>query len=545
MKRFLALLVTLLMLCVLGCALCETKDSLTLQQDRLLIPVGEFKKIRYDASKSLEIVGFTFEASDPDGLYVSYTGQAKGLKLGEYTVTITSVKDPSIVAVLPVQVIQPVQQISLSVPETKLCIGQTTTLAYECRPENASVKEATFASSNDDVATIADDGTITAVGRGTATISVTSLDGAARNTIKITVQMLPTDITFQEDEYALALGKALKLKATVLPKGADNKELIWTSSDESIATVSNTGSIKAKAAGTVTITATCKADPSVKASVTLQCVQPIKSIKFDTTSYQLTAGDTLQLSPSYTPADATTSAVTYTSSASNVCTVDKTGLVTAIGGGKSTVTVTSLANSSRKASVTIHVFAPVKGISAYQTHVRVGANEHGFAKVQLLPGNASNKEIYWESSDPSIATVSNNTNRPRIMGYQWGDCELTGTTADGGHTITLNVHVGTPYKALSIETAKKRGGQIIVTLRNHSNISITGVRFAVEGEGVTELLPAEIAPGAVSGEITVELSGKSIAVAGWESSSFLYNNRGEQYNSCLYSDGFYQWHSTK
>ena len=44
---------------------------------------------------------------------------------------------------------------------------------------------------------------------------------------------------------------------------------------------------------------------------------------------------------------------------------------------------------------------------------------------------------------------------------------------------------------------------------------------------------------------TVDLSGKSIAVAGWESSSYLYNNRGEQYNSCLYSDGFYQWHSTK
>ncbi len=541
MKRFLAIFLTLLVLCTLSYAAAEAASGITLEHDTLLVPLGEFKKIRYDASNALKNAGFTFEANDPDGIYVSYTGQVKGLKLGEYTVTITSVKDPSIVVVLPVQVIQPVETITIDVLETTLYIGQTTTLSYECLPSTASVREATFTSSKESVATIDDDGTITAVGRGSTNITVTSLDGGASGRIQITVQVLPTEVSFQQDEYAVTSGQSLKLKATVRPKEADNKELIWTSSDDSIISVGPTGSLKAKAPGTVTITAACKADPSVTASVTVQSVVPIKSIRFDTESYDLFAGDTLQLSPTFAPENATTTAAVYTSSSPNVCTVDKNGLVTAVGSGTAKITLTSMTNSNRKASVTIRVITPLKGVAPYQSHVVVGLNSHAFGRVRTEPLDASNKEIFWQSSDPSIAYPSKHGTRPRIVGLKWGTCVLTGTTAEGNYTVELTVHVGLPYEALAIDTVKRRGGQTIVTVRNLSNIHMTGVRFAVEGAGVSEVLPADIAPGAVSAEIAVPMTGDRIAIAGWESDTGIYNNKGELRPSFLSSDGFYEW----
>lgn len=543
MKKFLSVLLTLLVMLGVGCAAAESAGEITLLVDPLLVPVGEYKNIRYEASPSaLERAGFTFESSDPDMLYVSYIGQVKGLAAGECTVTITSVKDPNVTALLTVQVINPVEQIRVSVEKDELVIGETTQLSYECRPEEASIKEATFKSNKESVATVDENGVITAVGRGTATISVISRDGAARNSVKVTVKALPTEVRFKNSEYTLALGKTIKFAATVRPSNADDKRLIWSSSDESIATVNSSGTVRAHSAGVVTITAACKADPTVSGSVQVNCVQPIQSIKLAEDAFDLLEGETAQLKPAFTPADATVSAIKYTSSNISVCTVDQNGLVTAVGSGTAKVTVSSLENSSRKASATVNVYVPVQGVTAQPEYVTVGVGQHAYGNVKMIPTDATRRTMTWESSDPSVAYVTNNTNRPRIVGSKWGSCELTGTTDEGGFTTRLTVYVGLPYEALAVESAVERDGQLYVTVRNASAMHMTGVRIAVWQAGETELIPVDIAPGAVSPEIPVGLTGIGAAVSGWESDTGWYNNRGEQYHSYRLSSGMYLWY---
>ena len=165
----------------------------------------------------------------------------------------------------------PVSSISLNESKVTLMVGGTSKLTATVLPENASEKSVSWTSSNEGVATVDDNGLITAVAEGSATITCTANDGSGVSaTCTVTVQsstVYVSSITLNATEKDLMIDdEPFQLVATILPSNATNKSVTWTSSNESVATVSSNGLVTAYGEGNTTIT--CKANDGSGVSAT-------------------------------------------------------------------------------------------------------------------------------------------------------------------------------------------------------------------------------------------------------------------------------------
>lgn len=150
----------------------------------------------------------------------------------------------------------PVSGVSLNKTSTALNKGGTDQLTATVSPSNASNKTVSYSSSNTKVATVNSSGKITAVGGGTATITATA--GGKSATCKVTVTVSQTGIAVSgAKDRKVAEGGTLKLTAAKVPADAtDSYPVSWSSSDNSIATVSSNGTVTGVKIGTATVTAT-------------------------------------------------------------------------------------------------------------------------------------------------------------------------------------------------------------------------------------------------------------------------------------------------
>ena len=144
---------------------------------------------------------------------------------------------------------------------TLTAVGETLTLTPQVSPNNASNKSVTYSSNNESVATVSDNGVVTAVSNGIAVITVTTVDGNKTATCTVTVNIpsttVPvTGVSVSPTSKSLKVGETVQLVATVSPQNATNKAVTYVSSKPSVATVSETGLVTAKVAGTTTITVT-------------------------------------------------------------------------------------------------------------------------------------------------------------------------------------------------------------------------------------------------------------------------------------------------
>lgn len=163
-------------------------------------------------------------------------------------------------------------------------------------------------------------------------------------------------VTVSPTSQNLAVGSSAQLTATVSPANATNKTVIWTSSNSKVATVDNSGKVTAVAVGTATITATT-ADGNKTATCTVTVANStvaVTGITINPTTQNLTVGNSAQLTATIFPANATNKNVTWTSSDSNVATIDSNGKVTAVAAGTTTITATT-ADGNKTATCAIIV----------------------------------------------------------------------------------------------------------------------------------------------------------------------------------------------
>lgn len=145
--------------------------------------------------------------------------------------------------------------------------GKTFTLKTKVTVTGKASKKVTYKTSNKKVATVTAKGKITAKKKGRAKIYVISkADKKKKCTITVTVGTPVTKVKLNKKTSKMTVGKKQTLKATVTPKNASNKAVVWKTSDKKIATITSKGVVKAKKAGTVTITAIAKDGSGTKAS---------------------------------------------------------------------------------------------------------------------------------------------------------------------------------------------------------------------------------------------------------------------------------------
>lgn len=226
--------------------------------------------------------------------------------------------------------------------------------------EAASKLNLTWTSSDETVATVDETGLVTAVGAGEADVTVSVADANISSTTHVKVVITPTGVEAPETLSLELNGEATKaLGAKMTPEDATDVKLAYLSSDESVATVDESGNVTAVGVGECTITTTIVADTTAtaedagvdsemlvvpenaKAETKVTVGKAIESITLDSNEGVLSIGNTHTIKATVFPEDATDKAVTWKSSDESIATVDAEGNVTAKGTGNVTITATS------------------------------------------------------------------------------------------------------------------------------------------------------------------------------------------------------------
>jgi uncharacterized repeat protein (TIGR02543 family) len=231
-----------------------------------------------------------------------------------------------------------------------------------------------------------------------------------------------------------------QLTATIAPLNFTDA-VVWTSSNEEVATVSDTGYVEICGVGTAVITVTAG---NVKAACKITVPQLIDWIEFDEDEIELKAGQTYQLKPYISPSDATNKKLKYTSSDTKVAEVSASGLVTAKSEGEAKIRAAATDGSDEYAVcyVTVTGKAKVTGITLDRTSAEVKRGEKLTLNVTVSPSYASNKKVVWKSANTKIATVDANGS---VTAKAPGRTKITVTSSENS-SYQASCTVTVPYK---------------------------------------------------------------------------------------------------
>jgi len=388
----------------------------------------------------------------------------------------TSLDDLVIIADPPAPVT--VTGISLNQNTLTLAIGgSNAVLIATVTPIDATDKRVTWSSSNTAVATVSN-GVVTPMAVGNTVITATTTDGGFSATCAVTVNAAPvavSGVSVAPASLSLTAGGATgSLTATVSPANASNKSVTWSSSNPAVATVSN-GVVTPLTAGTATVSViTADGGFSASCAVTVNPAPiPVSGVSLTPTILNLTAGGaTGTLTATVSPANATNKAVTWSSSNQTVATVNN-GVVTPLAAGTATVTVTTV-DGGKTATCTVNVFnpgeIPVTGVKLSVSTLALSPSATTHLLAQVMPSNAGNRAVTWQSSNPAVASVWWQPTASQIgvvkAGSTIGSCLLTATTVDGGFSAVCTVTVAVPVPAVTLTAGAASapcGNQVLLT----------------------------------------------------------------------------------
>ena len=358
-----------------------------------------------------------------------------------------------------------VESVSLDKTEAVLKEKETVKLNATVLPENADNKNVHFISDNDAVATVDDNGLVTALSSGEAVITVRTEDGKKTAQCKITVEkeiiQLKT-ITITNAPEELEKGAQVQLGIKYIPDNTtQSKSVEWKTSDASVAVVSSTGLVTAKKTGTVTITAVSKADSSIQSKVTIKVLSHITGVTVTGPSGTLYTDTKYKFTAKITPDDTTDNkTVIWSVSDSNIAQIatdgtlsfKKAGTVDVIATVKATLSNTVI----KKLTVTgVKRVINVSSVALDKTTVNLKKGETVKLNATVAPADADNKEVTYTSSNSAVAKVDNTG---LVTALSSGEAVITVTTKDGSKTASCKVTVAKETEPLAITVTSKISG---------------------------------------------------------------------------------------
>ena len=289
-----------------------------------------------------------------------------------------------------------------------------------------------------------------------------------------------TGVSLDKTTANLLEGESTALVATVMPSNATNKNVTWSSSNSSVATVTN-GTVKALKEGTATITVT-----TADGGFTDDClitvekapVISVTGVSLNKNTIDLEIGKYQQLYAAVSPSNATDKSVTWSTSDANIATITN-GNIKGIKEGTATITVTTTDGGFTdtcevkviKPEVVIHV----ESISLNYENVILRLGETLQLEVTFNPSNATNKEIRWSlltdsPDDPMPISFSEDG---LVTAIEYGYVQITATSVDGNKVAVCIIGVEKESKP----TPQKNGcgGNIVSSSVIISTLSILGI----------------------------------------------------------------------
>ncbi|MBP2690614.1 MAG: Ig-like domain-containing protein [Muribaculaceae bacterium] len=384
-------------------------EAVSVSPATLKLYAGESSTLSATISPAdVELPTLTWSSSDASVASVGADGTVKALKTGNVTVTATSGNGKAASCALTVAPYYP-ESIRLNTSYVSIFAGQETTLSATIVPGDVKDPTLTWSSSNEAVASV-DNGKVTALKSGDAVITVSSPGGASA-TCNISVrQPLPEELVLSPSDVVIETGDKFTLRVSAIPSAAV-LNVKWTSSDESIVAVSGSGrsvAVTAMAEGEATITAT-STDNNVSSSCKIKVLKPgvpATAITITPRSLSLLEGESEQLTATIEPADASNKFIIWTSNNESIARVDANGRVTAVGASNAACIITAQCGKvSRTATVRVNRFVPIESIKLSQSEISLEKGESVTLTATILPENATNKYLSWQSSNENVATV--------------------------------------------------------------------------------------------------------------------------------------------
>lgn len=386
--------------------------------------------------------GIEWKSSDESVATVSQTGLVTALKEGSSAITVIT-NDGGFKATCDVTVnkkVIAVTSVVLGNTELTLVEGEEEKLAVAVTPENATDKSVVWESGNESVATVSQEGLVTAVGEGKATITVKTNDGGFSASCEVTVKkkvIAVTGVKLRAASMTLREGDKGTLTATVEPANATNKNVEWWTSDLDVVSVTSTsggsnGYVEARGAGKATVTVkTEDGEFSASCEITVEKKEvPVTGIALEQSSLLLPVGNTYTLRAHVQPSNATDQDIQWGSSNGGVATVDQTGKVTAVAAGTADI-IATLAGKFARCTVQVDNVKLSMKNSSY--------NILPMTKLINIKSNIdANFELDYSKlsfsySDPEVATIKSNfdialhgkkgTTKVKVL-YKYGNGEL-------------------------------------------------------------------------------------------------------------------------
>ena len=395
-----------------------------------------------------------WSSSNPNIITVDEkSGQIRHKQTGTATITATT-EDGGFTASCIITGVQPVTGIKLNKSAITLVMGASETLIKTVQPENVYNASVTWSSSNPSVATVDSTGKVTAVGIGTAVISVKTYvrNYIATCTVSV-VGMIVSGGTSRNGIYC----RTIRITSPTTWSATTSDSWIKLNSVLNYSTASKT--MSGNAGTEVLAYAWLEVLPSTITTRTghitfsngissyiLNIVEsitdaPMVSVSFKPTSGLLAVGKTVTLIPNFEPTYATDRRVTWTSDNTSIATVDVNGNVKGIAPGTAKITVkTTDGGFTAVYTVTVvqlHI-TPTYGIMSVGSSVNLQSS--------VLPATLSDFTTTWTSSDPSVLRIDTPTDTKqspyiKVTGLKAGTSVVTGTTKLGGATCTYTVTV--------------------------------------------------------------------------------------------------------
>lgn len=402
----------------------------------------------------------TWTSSNPAVATVNANGVVTGVSVGTTTITASCA---GFTSTATITVNNPLTGINLDKAEATMNRGTTLKLNATKEPADAE-GEISWESSAPAVATVDANGVVTAVGKGTATITASCAEQTKSCIVTVNVPLEALTLNKTEADIDTKDNKTVQLSVAKVPADTtDEDSVTWTSSNSAVATVDASGKVTAVAEGTATITATCK---GITANCTVNVTVPLEKIEITNGEYgklTLYKGQSEELDVEFNPTEFTgTKTLAWTISNENVVTVNN-GTITAVAPGTATVTAKSVSNDTISSTITVEVpEVKVETLTINKNSTTLIKNVEDkkteqLSVTMLAPEGMENSwitdKISWESSNPEVVKVDENG---KITAVDVGEATITAKTGDAetDKKAVCNVKVECKLESISLNETK-------------------------------------------------------------------------------------------
>ena len=329
-----------------------------------------------------------------------------------------------------VNVIVPITSVTLDRNNISMNKGTTTTLVATINPSDTTEDTTKkWESSNDKVVTVDENGMVTAVGRGSAEVTVTVGNKKATATIEVLVPI--TSVQINKDKVEVVKNQTVILSAIINPSDTtEDTTVTWESDDPSIATVDENGVVTGKSEGVVVIRGTLQNGMEISSEVTVTII-PVDSISFEDKEITILKGKETLLNVLINPSNATEiENIVWESSDDTIITVDENGRIRGLKAGTATITA-RMGNLSCSIDVTIeevHLTDIIIGNDLSNIHV----GDSFDLELILNPANTTDELTFtYESSNEDVITIDENGH---LVAKAAGKSTITVTASNGVQT---------------------------------------------------------------------------------------------------------------